>query len=168
MPPLLSRKAERARFEKQRPRRPEMRRSSDRARRYQEVDLLAGCPAEDLDRFDAASTRLTVSPGTCLLRQGAVGRQWLVLAEGEVVLSRGGVDVAVVGGGESLGELALLDGVPQPLTATARTPVTCWVLHHGEFFSLLRDSPTLRAKVIAVAADHRRLAPSALEPAEVA
>jgi CRP-like cAMP-binding protein len=91
-----------------------------------------------------------------------------VLADGEVVLSRGWVAVAVVGGGESLGELALLGAVPQPLTATARTPVTCWALHHGEFFSLLRDAPTLRAKVIVVAADQRRLAPSELEPAEVA
>src|SRR5579863_8884617 len=123
--------------------------------RFEALELLQGCPAEELERFDSLSTELTVAAGKTLLHEGTVGRQWLVVIEGTVSLWRAGSLVGTVEAGASLGGLALLDRRPQDLTVVAETPVTLWVFNHGDFACLLGDAPTLRGRVLAAAETER-------------
>jgi CRP-like cAMP-binding protein len=101
-------------------------------------------------------TPLDLKAGKVLARQGEIGREFLILLEGQVEVARDGKIIAVRGPGDFIGEIALLDNRPRTATVTARTDVVVEVLNRGEFASLLAEAPELSAQVMATMA--RRLA----------
>jgi CRP-like cAMP-binding protein len=91
-----------------------------------------------------------------LARQGEIGREFVILLDGEVEVARDGRVIAVRGPGEYIGEIALLDDRPRSATVSAKTDVTAEVLNRAEFVSLLADAPELSSRIMATMA--RRLA----------
>lgn len=71
--------------------------------------------------------------GDVLFRQGEAGEVMFVIQSGAVRITRSlaGEErvVAVVGAGEFLGELAILNGRPRSATATVLEPTRCLVVH---------------------------------------
>jgi CRP/FNR family cyclic AMP-dependent transcriptional regulator len=120
------------------------------------VPLFAGLSKERLRQIGSLMTRLDVGAGKVLARQGDVGREFVILLEGEVEIVRDGKVVATRGAGDYVGEIALLDNRPRTATVTAKTDVVAEVLNRAEFSSLLATSPDLSNEVMATMA--RRLA----------
>jgi CRP/FNR family transcriptional regulator, cyclic AMP receptor protein len=120
------------------------------------VPLFAGLSKEQLRQIGSLMTRLDVGAGKVLARQGDVGREFVILLEGEVEIVRDGKVVATRGAGDYVGEIALLDNRPRTATVTAKTDVAAEVLNRAEFSSLLATSPELSNEVMATMA--RRLA----------
>jgi CRP/FNR family transcriptional regulator, cyclic AMP receptor protein len=58
------------------------------------------------------SEDLDVPPGKVLFKEGEIGHEFFVLVEGEVEVTRKGKRVATRGGGEFVGEIALLEKIP--------------------------------------------------------
>lgn len=71
-------------------------------------------------------------PGDVLFREGDSGEVMFVIQAGAVRISKaiGGVDkmLAVLGPGEFLGEMAILNGKPRTATATVVEPMRCLVI----------------------------------------
>lgn len=95
-------------------------------------------------------------PGEVLFRQGERGESMFILARGAVAVIResdgasgrpGGVLLDVLGGGEILGEMALLTGAPRVATARAITTVTVGELSRRAFERLMAAQPGLREGV---------------------
>jgi CRP-like cAMP-binding protein len=101
-------------------------------------------------------TRVDLSAGKVLARQGEIGREFLILLDGEVEVERDGKVIAVRRSGEYVGEIALLDKRPRTATVTAKTGVVAEILNRAEFSTLLADSPDLANQIMATMA--RRLA----------
>ena len=120
------------------------------------VPLFAGLSKEQLRQIGSLMTRLDVRAGKVLARQGDIGREFVILLEGEVEIARDGKVVATRGAGDYVGEIALLDDRPRTATVTAKTDVAAEVLNRAEFSSLLATSPDLSNEVMATMA--RRLA----------
>ena len=87
------------------------------------------------------------------MRQGAPGRELFVLVDGEVTVERDGVVIAVRRSGDFLGELALVTGRPRTATVTAATDLETLVLDGLSFDRLLREVPTITAKVLKAVAE---------------
>jgi CRP-like cAMP-binding protein len=87
------------------------------------------------------------------MRQGTPGRELIVLLEGEATVERDGTTIAVRRGGDFLGELALVTGRPRTATVTATTDLQALVLDRLNFDRLLRDVPTIAAKVLKAIAE---------------
>ena len=124
--------------------------------RLARIPLFEGLSKKQLSQVSSLMTPLDLKAGKVLARQGEVGREFLILLEGQVEVARDGKIIAVRGPGDFIGEIALLDNRPRTATVTARTDVVVEALNRGEFASLLAEAPELSAQVMATMA--RRLA----------
>jgi CRP-like cAMP-binding protein len=108
---------------------------------------------EDLSRKELvqlarASEDLEVAPGKVLCNEGEVGQEFFVIIDGKVEVTRKGKRVAMRGGGEFVGEIALLEETPRTATVTAKTPVRLFVLTRKDFRHLVNENPSVERKVL--------------------
>jgi CRP/FNR family cyclic AMP-dependent transcriptional regulator len=111
------------------------------------VPLLAGLGRKGLEEVGRLADEIDVNAGKVLTREGAIGKEFFVIVDGTITISRGGQHLRDLGAGEFFGELALLGNVPRTATATAETPARLLVVGHREFTTLLSDQPTVRTRV---------------------
>jgi CRP/FNR family transcriptional regulator, cyclic AMP receptor protein len=111
------------------------------------VGLFSACNKRELSTIAHLCTELSVEEGFMLTKQGAPGLECFVIASGEAKVVSKGHEVAKMGPGECIGEMALLDGGPRTATVVATTPLRAWVLNLREFRSVLDASPTVSHKI---------------------
>jgi CRP-like cAMP-binding protein len=118
-----------------------------------DLELFADCPPAELESIDSLATRLRVDQGQVLLREGARDRQFMVIVEGQVGVSRGqGAPIAVLSRGDFVGEMAMLTGEQRSATVTALTPLELLVCNAWEFDAVVRTAPSVKEKLVAAAA----------------
>ncbi|HEX9713405.1 MAG TPA: cyclic nucleotide-binding domain-containing protein [Actinomycetota bacterium] len=120
-----------------------------------DVPAFAECTDEELEQIDRFMTELTLSPGTKLTREGEAGREFAIIIDGTARVTKDGQEVATIGPGSFVGEIALLDKTMRTATVTAVTPLRLFMLNAAEFHGLLETSRSLREKIERAAAQHR-------------
>jgi len=125
--------------------------------------LFSELSKKELTQLARLADDVEVRPGETLCREGQVGREFFVIVEGEVEVTRRGRKVKRQGGDEFFGEIALLEDVPRTATVTARTPVRLFVLTSRDFRALVKSSPSVERKVMRSLA--RRLLDLSSDPA---
>ena len=110
--------------------------------------LFAGCRDSDLHHIQRNSTESAVPEGFALCREGVLGRESFVILDGEAVVSIGGREMARLGPGSIVGEMALLDGGERTATVTAATPMRVLVLTGPELEEILSTVPTVARRVL--------------------
>jgi CRP-like cAMP-binding protein len=113
-----------------------------------QVPLFEGLSKKELGRLAQGTEDLELSPGTVLCREGGLAREFFVLVEGSVEVTRNGEHVATLGGGDFVGEIALVNHSPRTATVTVTTPLHCFVLTSGEFRRVLDDNRAIERKVM--------------------
>src|SRR5437870_6143743 len=108
------------------------------------LPLFGTCAPDELERLARAvtGTRL-VAQGDAVCREGERASCWWIVGEGLADLTSRGLYLATVGPGETIGELALLDGEPRSATVTAVTDMVLHEVSGDGFFDALRESPGL-------------------------
>jgi CRP/FNR family transcriptional regulator, cyclic AMP receptor protein len=71
-----------------------------------------------------------------------------VIVDGKVDVTRNGKRVATRGGGEFVGEIALLEQTRRTATVTAKTPLRVFVLTNQDFRTLINENPTVERNVL--------------------
>jgi hypothetical protein len=99
--------------------------------------LFALLPLDALERLAAAMTRVQFEPGAALMREGEIGDRYVVITRGAVSVVRSGREVAVLGPGDGVGEIALLRAVPRVATVTATEPVDGLAIERDEFIAVM-------------------------------
>jgi CRP-like cAMP-binding protein len=117
------------------------------------IPLFGECSRAELDAVARVTDELRFPEGRVLMRQGAPGRELVVIVEGDVAVERNGEQIAVRSDGDFLGELALVTGRPRTATVTAATALRVLVLDGLSFDRLLRDVPTIAVKVMKAVAE---------------
>jgi CRP-like cAMP-binding protein len=113
-----------------------------------QVPLFADCTKPELRELAILGTTVDVAPGHALIREGASGREFFIVIEGEAECSVRGVSTAVLGPGDYFGELALIDGGPRTATVRATTPLRVIVMNNLEFNRVLLTSPRIAVKLL--------------------
>jgi CRP/FNR family cyclic AMP-dependent transcriptional regulator len=117
------------------------------------ADALGRCPffaelsRKELIELAKATEDLEVDAGKTLTRQGESGREFFVIVEGRVAVSKDGEEIRTLGPGDFFGEIALLEDRPRTATVTAQSPLRFFVLTRQSFRSLLAHQPELEQKV---------------------
>jgi CRP/FNR family cyclic AMP-dependent transcriptional regulator len=117
------------------------------------ADALRRCPFfADLSRNELielakASEDMEVEEGRVLTREGESGREFFVIVEGEVAVTKDGNEIRRMGPGDFFGEIALIEDTPRTATVTATAPLRFFVLTRQSFRSLLAHQPELEQKV---------------------
>ena len=100
-------------------------------------------------------TLLSVPAGRVLVEEGARAAEFMVLAEGTATVDQGGHTIAVLGRGDLVGEMALLedDGAGRRnATVTADSDTLVYVGSRNEFRRILEAAPSVARKVRETAA----------------
>lgn len=120
--------------------------------------LFAGCTRKELSDISQLTFQVDRSAGDTLCREGETGLECLIIMEGEASVTVAGTQVASIGSGEFVGELALLDGRPRIATVTALTDVRLLALSRWEFKSLLTQVPCVALRMLATMGSRLRSA----------
>ena len=112
------------------------------------VPLFAGCSKADLQRIASLADELDLGAGATLIREGERGREFIVIVDGSVDVTRKGKTLRTLGSGDFIGEIALVADVPRTATVTASSPVRLLVITDRAFKSLLERTPSMATKVL--------------------
>jgi CRP-like cAMP-binding protein len=72
----------------------------------------------------------------------------MIVAEGSAEVRRGGRKVNLLTSGDFLGEIALITGRKRTASVTTREPTRLLVLTERDFRRLMREMPSIQAKVM--------------------
>lgn len=112
------------------------------------VPLFANCSKAELQQIAQLADELDLSDGATLIREGERGREFIVVAEGTVKVTRGGTTIRELGSGDFIGEIALVVDRPRTATVTATSPVRLLVVTDRAFSRLLEQVPSISLKVM--------------------
>lgn len=125
-----------------------MSRAPDLLATFRSLPLFRECTDAELREIDAVSDPVSVKAGRSLVRQGEVGREFVVIVEGTASVTRDDETIATLGPGDHFGELALLVDHPRNATVTALTDLRIEVIDRRGFQSVLEGSPHLTRNLL--------------------
>jgi CRP-like cAMP-binding protein len=117
------------------------------------------CSARELRVVAPLVTTMDIDAGAVLMRQGERGDALVIVVDGTATVRRDDHEVAEVGRGDVVGELALLVDAPRSATVVATTPMTIARLAPESLPVVLDECPTIAHAVLTTAI--RRLAHAA-------
>jgi CRP/FNR family cyclic AMP-dependent transcriptional regulator len=117
------------------------------------VPLFSQCTRKELAAVAAVADEIDLREGRELTRQGAPGREFFVLIEGEADVRRNGRKVRTLSDGDFFGEIALVTKRPRTATVVARTPVRVLVVTDRSFRRMIEESPSMQTKVLQALAE---------------
>jgi CRP/FNR family transcriptional regulator, cyclic AMP receptor protein len=112
------------------------------------VPLFAGCSKAELAQIAALADELHLPDGRELTHEGATGKEFLIVVEGEGEVMRDGNLVAGLSPGDFVGEIALGTGRPRTATVRTRGPSRVLVIGAPAFRKLMRDVPSIQTNVL--------------------
>jgi len=105
----------------------------------------------DADAFVETVKRLRyrrVPPGTRVLEEGKPGDTLLIIVSGQVAISKNGAELARLGAGAVLGEMALITGAPRSATAIASEAVEYFELARSDLAQLAKVQPQVAEELV--------------------
>ena len=116
------------------------------------VPLFADCSKSELRQIAETADEVDVPTGTMLTKEGASGKEFVVIVDGAAEVRRRGRKINELGSGDFLGEIALVSGAPRTATVKTTEPTRALVLTAQAFRSLMRRVPSIQLKVLAALA----------------
>jgi CRP/FNR family cyclic AMP-dependent transcriptional regulator len=121
------------------------------------VELFRGCTNREIAEIVPITDELEIPAGAVLVKQGEPGRQFFVLLDGDVEVTRDGETLPVRGETEAYGEISLLTGLPATATVVARSDLRVLVIEPRAFRQLLERAPSIQVRLLRSVSE--RLAP---------
>jgi CRP/FNR family transcriptional regulator, cyclic AMP receptor protein len=126
-----------------------------------ELDLFSEASRSQLAVIGRQLTRLKVEAGRVLVREGAIGNEFMIMVDGMAEVTQGGRSIATIGRGDLVGEMALLQGHGhgrRNATVTAVTDAEIYVGSPAEFRRIIEAAPSVAEKVKQTVASRMRVA----------
>jgi CRP/FNR family transcriptional regulator, cyclic AMP receptor protein len=114
----------------------------------QGVPLFASCSKAEIQRLASLADELDLGEGATLIREGERGREFLVIVDGTVSVTKRGKTIRDLGSGDFIGEIALVSDVPRTATVTATSRVRLLVVTDRAFRGLIEEMPSIATKVL--------------------
>jgi CRP-like cAMP-binding protein len=115
-----------------------------------ELSLFSETSKSQLSEIARQLTMLKIPAGRVLVSEGEPGNQFMIIADGEAVVSQGGRAIATIGRGDLVGEMALLGEGGRGrrnATVTAVTDAVVYVGSPSEFRRIIEVAPSVAEKV---------------------
>jgi CRP-like cAMP-binding protein len=112
------------------------------------IPLFAECTRAELLEVAISADEREAGEGDRLTEEGRRGREFFILVEGAVVVTRGGRKLADLGPGDWFGEIAILTYKPRTATVTATSPARLLVISDRAFRRVVESTPRIALKVL--------------------
>lgn len=96
------------------------------------------------------------APGETIFAKGDPGDRMFVITAGTVVVSDEDGEIEILGPGELLGELALIDAAPRSASAVARSECALAPIDRSRFLFLVQQTPFFAVQVMQTMAQRMR------------
>ncbi len=128
-------------------------------RRWVDLEMFRDMGTADLEALARCLRRVEVPVGGTLFRRGERTRTMFAIVEGTVEILEArpdgrNVSLVILGPGEVMGEVALLDGGIRQAVAIARSPTVCVTLDAEGLARLLHECPETARKLMLVMAEN--------------
>jgi CRP-like cAMP-binding protein len=123
--------------------------------------MFSACPRKELDAISGLVDEVRIPAGTVLTEQGTAGRECFVIIEGQADVKIGNRRVALLGPGDIVGEMALLESEPRTATVVTKTPARVLVMTRPTFTAVIDRSPHVARRVMQTLAHRLREVQSA-------
>jgi CRP/FNR family transcriptional regulator, cyclic AMP receptor protein len=137
-------------------------RRSDKAEALKDIPLFRNLSEHDRDVLAAHVDEVEVDAGTELTHQDAHGTQVVLIVEGAAIVVRDGSQLADLGPGDVVGEMALIDGERGTATVTTTEPSVLLVMSSQDFNTVLEESPAFARKIMKQLVQRLRVADTRL------
>jgi CRP/FNR family transcriptional regulator, cyclic AMP receptor protein len=142
--------------------------SSDRRALFTSHPVLSYLTTEELDHVLGFVTARRYEAGEVIFCKGDAGQSMMLIAAGKVKVSALGPDgreavLAILGPGEILGEMAILDNKPRSADVTAMEACELLILHRRDFLPFLERNPAVAVRLIAMISERLRRTSELLE-----
>lgn len=122
----------------------------------------------ELDQVLAFAVVERYPAGRVIFRRGESGRSLVLIVEGQVKVSVSASDtkeavLAVLGRGEILGEMAILENKSRSADATALTPCEVLLVQRRDFIPFLEGNPAVAIRLLTMICDRLRRTSALLE-----
>ena len=115
----------------------------DRSSFLKHIFLFRDLPQEHLLSIAEIVEEILVYKGETLFRQGDPGDFMYLIREGEISVQVNDREVAVLGAGNCLGDMALIDGLPRSASAVVRRDARLMRISSYDFENLLLLHPDI-------------------------
>jgi voltage-gated potassium channel len=113
------------------------------------VPLFADLSSRHVRKLLADAERARYGPGRTVVRQGARGDAFFVIAEGEANVVHDGKTIGRLGSGAFFGEMALLTGEPRSASVVTTAPTTAIRIGRTAFNKVLDHDPAIARAIMA-------------------
>lgn len=118
--------------------------------------LFAPCSRRELRAVARVATVRSIPRGTYLMHEGDPGSTMYVILSGQVRVTRKGRKVAVLGPGDTVGELAVIGPGPRTATVYADTDLEVAEIAKRDFGDLIDEVPAFARKLLEALAERVR------------
>ena len=112
------------------------------------IPLFAECTRAEITEVALSADEREAPEGDRLTEEGRPGREFFILVEGAVDVSRGGKKLGDLGPGDWFGEMAILRYKPRTATVTATSPIRLLVISDRDFRQVVETTPRIALKVL--------------------
>lgn len=130
------------------------------------VDMLRTIDDEVLDTLAEKVQVSDHAPGSVVVSEGDEAAGLFMVLRGTAVVERGGEAIALIGPGEHVGEIALLDGQPRMATVRAQDDLRTGFLTSADFLDVLEAQPAVALELLLALAGRFRLVEARLADLE--
>jgi CRP-like cAMP-binding protein len=116
--------------------------------RLAEVWLFRACSPKQLAAIASLVDEADIRAGAVLCREGDPATEAFLVDSGVAEVTVAGQHLAVIGPGETIGEMGLIDHQRRSATVTATTDMHVYVVDARRFQTLIDDVPTLARAVL--------------------
>lgn len=120
-----------------------MRRNDKKAAELQRLELFKSCGKRELRLLASLAEDIAFVRGDTLCEEGRFAYECFVIRSGSAEVRVHDQAIAVVGPGDVVGEMALLDGGRRAATVVALTDIQTFAIERRQFGALLERAPVV-------------------------
>jgi cAMP-binding proteins - catabolite gene activator and regulatory subunit of cAMP-dependent protein kinases len=113
-----------------------------------ELFLFAGLPFHARLRVSRICQELFFEPGQHVVKEGSIRDALYVIVQGQVRVTRAGVDLARLGSGEHFGELGLLEDQQRSASVTGASYGSAIVIRRAQLQEFCQREPALGNQIL--------------------
>ena len=122
------------------------------------VDLFKSIPAENLSRVAQITDEVTFDANSPIFAEGDYGDSLFIVVDGNVRIHKGAQELAMLGKGTCLGEMALLDDEPRSADATVTEDSTLFKIEQEGFYEVMGSQSDIMEGIIKLLTGRLRVA----------
>ena len=112
------------------------------------VDLFQTIPGDILSKIAQIAVEMETAQNDSIFREGEQGDSLLVIIFGKINVTRNNKSIAVLGNGQCIGEMALLDQEPRSAGATAIEDSILLKIDQEGFYQLMASNPDIMKQIV--------------------